>query len=247
MKILLTNDDGIDAKGIKTLEKVLTSAHDVYVIAPDSQKSGSSNAFTVWDSMILKKIDEKHFSLSGYPTDCVNVGLKAGIIPNVDCVVSGINHGPNLGDDIFFSGTVGAARMAYVTGKTGFAISLNSIEADSPHFEDAAKFLLSFIESVPINNELKLLNINYPNIPLKDTAGKCCVKLAKRHYIDSFKYKTLDDGQIVLKLDTFPPVNREPNTDAAFIDQGYITITPLTTDCCQYDSFEQYHKILENI
>lgn len=242
MKILLTNDDGFDANGIIILEKVLSANHEVYIIAPDSQRSGSSNAITVREPLTLKQYGERHYTLSGYPTDCVNVGLKTQIVPDVDCVVSGINQGPNLGDDVFFSGTVGAARMGYIFGRTGFAVSLNTMDINSSYYEDAAAFLLSFIEKNFDKNNVQLFNINYPNIPKEEVLGERYAKLARRHYMDSFSYHKLDGGKISLTLDTAPPVHTDPDTDADYIKRGYVTITPLTRDCCDYDSFNSNTK-----
>ncbi|MDR3237733.1 MAG: 5'/3'-nucleotidase SurE [Spirochaetia bacterium] len=237
MIILLTNDDGLGARGISELEEVLSAEHDVYVIAPHEERSGSSNAFTIREPVILTRHDDRHFSLNGYPTDCVNVGLKAGIIPYPDLVVSGINHGPNLGDDIFFSGTVGAARMARICGLSGIAVSLNSMDPLSPYFHDAASFVLSFIESGFKKNDI-LFNINYPSIPRHDVKGIRYALLTKRNYGNSFSNKSLPDGRMSLQLIGGLESIPEEGTDADFVKQGFVTITPLSTDCCDYDSLD---------
>jgi 5'-nucleotidase len=235
MIILLTNDDGLGARGISELEDVLSPKHDVYVIAPGEERSGSSNAFTIREPVILTRHDARHFSLSGYPTDCVNVGLKADIIPCPDLIVSGINHGPNLGDDIFFSGTVGAARMARICGLPGIAVSLNSMDPLSPYFHDAAFFVLSFIESELKKNSVGLFNINYPSIPKHDVKGIRYALLTKRNYGNSFSNQHLPDGRMSLQLIGGLESVPEQGTDADFVKQGFVTITPLSTDCCDYE------------
>ncbi|MCL2026223.1 MAG: 5'/3'-nucleotidase SurE [Leptospirales bacterium] len=240
MKILLTNDDGFTARGITTMEKVLSAEHDVYVIAPDDERSGSSNAFTIREPLTLTNRGERRFSLSGYPTDCANVGIKAGIIPKVDIIVSGINHGANIGDDTFFSGTVGAARMAYISGYTGIAVSLASLDPASPHFRDAALFVLSFIKDFLLtDNTVRLFNINYPNLPPEKIKGMRYAPLARRNYGDSFKVTPLPDGrtrlQFVGETEQLHTIKSEHETDADLLKLGYITVTPLLTDCCDYE------------
>ena len=245
MRILLTNDDGFAAGGITALEEALSAEHEIYVVAPDGERSGSSNAFTFMEPLILTNRGERRFSLSGYPTDCVNVGLKADIIPEVDCVVSGINHGANVGDDIFFSGTVGAARMAYISGHSGIAVSLASVDPASPYLRDAASFVVSFIKDFLItDNAPRLFNINYPNLPPGKIKGMRYAPLAKRNYGDSFIGDTLPDGRTSLRLvgeiGGLHSMEAEHETDADLLRAGYITVTPLTTDCCDYKYIERH-------
>jgi len=251
MKILLTNDDGFDAPGITAMEEALSVEHEVYIVAPDNERSGSSNAFTIKEPVILTNRGERRFSLNGYPTDCTNVGIKAGIIPKVDCVVSGINHGANVGDDIFFSGTVGAARMAYISGYSGIAVSFASMDSASPYLRDAASFVVSFIKDFLFPSDtLRLFSINYPNLPFDKIKGMRYAPLAKRHYGESFTAVPLPDGRTSLRLvgeiGGLSSTKSEYETDADLVRLGYITVTPLLTDCCDYKYIELHAKEKQN-
>ncbi len=114
MKILLSNDDGINAEGINILFNYLSEKFDVYMFAPEVEKSACSNAITIRNDFDVKKLADNKYSVAGYPADCVNIGIHGKFIPEVDVVVSGINHGPNMGGDIYYSGTVAAARTGYI-------------------------------------------------------------------------------------------------------------------------------------
>ena len=244
MKILLTNDDGIQAEGLAALKEVFSGVHEIYVIAPDRERSGCSNAFTIHEPLKIRQHEERVFSLSGFPTDCVNVGLKAGIIPRVDCVVSGINHGPNLGDDIFFSGTVGAARMAYIQGLSGYALSLNSRDRNSPCFTDAARFLLSFIEEKEAGEPgvPHFFNINHPALDPSEIRGIRYAEMTKRVYGDSYNRETLAEGEMLLRLVGDVASVGSSETDASLLQQGHITVTPLTTNCNDYERISLYRQ-----
>ena len=140
MKIILTNDDGIEALGINSLFETLSKKHEVYMIAPDRQRSACSNAITIHDTVKLKKTDTRKYSLSGFPADCVNFGLCSGIFPEPDLVISGINHGPNMGDDIYFSGTVAGARAGYIHFRSAIAASYESF-TDFSLISNASEFI----------------------------------------------------------------------------------------------------------
>ena len=188
MKILLTNDDGIQAEGIKALYNAFSTSHDVYLIAPESEKSACSNAITVRSQISIKKVAENQFSVSGYPADCVIIGLSGDFIPEVDLIISGINHGPNVGDDLIFSGTVAGARTASIFGKAAIAISIDSYHRESVYFNEASEFLLGFVDDISdhIMNQANRIvseaegtapsplfyNINYPDLPLESDKGQ---------------------------------------------------------------------------
>jgi len=147
MKILLTNDDGIHAEGLQILKQILSQEHEVYIIAPDIERSACSNIFTMRNELLLTRIGDNSYSVSGYPADCVSIAIHSDIIPEIDLVISGINHGPNLGDDIHFSGTVAGARTAIIFGKPAIAVSLDSYHAPSPFLEEAACFIKQYIKT----------------------------------------------------------------------------------------------------
>lgn len=236
MDILITNDDGIEAEGINILFDVLSENHNVYMIAPDKEKSACSNAITIRKNLTFKKIDKQRYTVSGYPADCASIGIHSGKIPIPDIVISGINHGPNLGDDIFFSGTVGGARTAYIFGRSGIAVSLNSREISSPFFKDAAIFTGEFIEEN--ENDLKsqpqLFNINYPELSPDRIKGVSFTTVGKRIYIDNYISEPVSDIEEILLLDGVIESLPIDQSDASALDSGYISITPLTIDCTDY-------------
>ena len=236
MKILLTNDDGIEAKGINVLFKVLSEKHIVYLIAPDSERSACSNAITIRRDMNLKKKDDHRFSVSGFPADCINLGLNGDIIPEVDIVVSGINHGPNLGDDIFFSGTVAGARTAYIFGKTGISVSIDSYHKPSDYFIDASNFVLEFIESIQhdILENPMLFNLNYPDLDKSKVKGIKYTSIGKRIYNDKFEKSYDNPDHVVLKTHGTIGQIVIPGSDVTELKKGYISITPLNLDCTDY-------------
>ena len=126
MKLLLTNDDGIDAPGIQTLASVLRREHEVWIVAPLRNKSGASSSLNMWKNLYLEQRSDKDFALDGTPVDCVLSALTGGYLPSrPDAVISGINRGYNLGTDAIYSGTCGAARQASLTGIPGIALSVD--------------------------------------------------------------------------------------------------------------------------
>ncbi len=238
MNILLTNDDGVNAKGIIALFDVLSEKHNAFIIAPSDERSGSSNAMTFKNNFKIVTISKNIFAMDAFPADCVNMGLRGNIIPKADIVISGINHGPNLGDDIYFSGTVGGARVACIYGVPAIAISMNRT-GDSEYFEDASKFLLNYIEKYYLyfNNKCLFLNINYPDLPENKILGVRYPSLGKRRYNDS--YKVLDKGDKEMNVqfnygNIMGPMKDE-TSDISELEKGYITITPLTLDCTDYE------------
>ncbi|MFC1670092.1 5'/3'-nucleotidase SurE [Spirochaetota bacterium] len=236
MNVLLTNDDGISAEGINVLYEVFSKYHNVYMIAPDSEQSACSNAFSIRSEVAIKRVSEKKFSLSGFPADCVVVGLNSNIIPRVDIVISGINHGPNLGVDQFFSGTVGGARTAFISGKTGVAISIDSYHEVSEFLSEAANFLLKFVEEMEnkINGEQLFFNINYPNVPKEKIKGVKYTYSGKRTYND--KYEVIkDNGEEIILLQS-GKIGGLPleGSDFEVLQNNYISITPLTIDCTDF-------------
>jgi 5'-nucleotidase len=230
MRILITNDDGIDALGLKILAEVLSLKYDVYIVAPDQERSACSNAITVRDEIKVKKITDRSFSVSGFPADCVNVGFHSGIIPEIDLVVSGINHGANLGDDLIFSGTVAGARTAYIYGKSGIAVSVDSYHKASEFFREDAEFVSEFIDE--IKNEIKtvphLFNINFPNIPKEKIKGTVYTFSGRRKYTDTFTSNKGPGDDLLLRLDGKVESHLETGSDTKAVADGYISINPLT-------------------
>lgn len=239
MKILITNDDGINAEGLVILERVLSKYHETYVIAPDRERSACSNIFTVREELTVTKISEKAFSVNGYPADCVSLGLHSDIIPEIDLVVSGINHGPNLGDDVHFSGTVAAARTAYIFGKPGIAFSIDSFHMASPYMPEASEFLADYLKNNPVTPET-FLNINYPNIPLSEISGIEYTYLSKRYYRDSYIKRETGSKEIRVSLNGHIDTESKEGNDDYAIKRGYISVTPMTIDSTDYGKMKEF-------
>jgi 5'-nucleotidase len=237
MRILITNDDGIEAEGLKILAEVLSVKYDVYVVAPDQERSACSNAITVRDEIKVKKITDRSFAVSGFPADCVNVGFHSGIIPEIDVVVSGINHGANLGDDLVFSGTVAGARTAYIYGKTGIAVSVDSFHHTSEFFREHAEFISDFINEIKdeIVNKPHFFNINFPNISMKEIKGTVYTYSGRRKYSDSFIHNKGEGDDLLLRLDGKIESHLEEGSDTKAVADGYISINPLTISCDNND------------
>jgi len=190
MRILLTNDDGIYARGIRTLAKFLKELGEVVVVAPDRQKSAASHSLTVNDVILIKEVEEDGFKgvtvVDGTPTDCVLVGIKDIMKDNPpDFVISGVNHGANLGGDVLYSGTVAGALEGLANGFKSMAVSLD-VSSNEGYFETAARVAVKIIEAKElfsgIVEERSILNINVPNVKYGDLNGFKITRQGKVQY-----------------------------------------------------------------
>ena len=236
MNILLTNDDGIDSEGLRALYDILSPDHDVRILAPSEERSACSNTITIRDNLTIRKLDDRRYSLDGFTADCVNVGINSGILPAVDLVISGINHGPNLADDIYFSGTVAGARTAYIFGVSGIAVSLDCLTT-STCFHDAARFVRGFISEITrhLGTVLYFYNINYPDIPAGEIRGIKYTKLGRRRYVDSYRVLEEKGASKVLQLMGTIESPEIEGSDVTELRNGFISVTPLTLDCTDYE------------
>lgn len=243
MNILVTNDDGIMAKGINDMVKALSEVADVYVIAPDSQRSGASHSITMHKKLWFKKASVKGavkaYSFTGTPADCVKMGIQLLKEENIkiDAVFSGINHGGNLGTDTLYSGTVGAAREGVVNGIFSVAMSVNSHEAqDFGYACQLAVCAAKAFERGAFNKHGDyLLNINVPNLPINEIKGLKIAKLGIRDYDNWFNPVYYEDGSIEICYEGKPVSfdvanNIELPADVLMMDKGYATLTALGYD-----------------
>ena len=177
MNILITNDDGIRADGIIELSKELSKTHNVYVVAPDTQKSATGHAITIHNPIMLNDeyIDENicAYSISGTPADCVKIGIEALFKDiNIDMVISGINNGPNLGTDVIYSGTVSAAIEGFIQNKPSIAFSLNEFNVLKEKYKEVSKYAAKIVNDIQDKLNLLddcILNVNIPNKEVKGT------------------------------------------------------------------------------
>ena len=239
LNILLTNDDGISFPGLVVLRRYLSYFANTYVFAPSKEKSATSQAISIYTDVPVEVVDEYTYIVEGYPVDCVNIGLYGGMIPkNIDLVISGINKGVNMGEDVWYSGTVGAARHAYIHKIPALAISSGYLD-ERGDYERIASFLVSFIKEFwPIISEPALLNLNFP--PVKPWKGIKWTKLGKRIYRDKYQKKEIGKGKYHFNLGgSILGYEEEEGADFFAYYQGYVSVTPLEIDTTHYELLER--------
>ena len=185
MRILLSNDDGYFAPGLATLFESLSGLADTVVVAPEQNRSGASNSLTLDRPLFLKKASSGFYFVNGTPTDCVHLAVTGMLDDLPDIIVSGINHGANMGDDTIYSGTVAAATEGFLLGIPSIAISLTSFEGNN--FETAGRVARELVERFirdPIKEPV-LLNVNVPDIPYTELKGMEVTRLGRRHKAES--------------------------------------------------------------
>ncbi len=252
MKIFISNDDGYQSQGIKTLiGYLLSDKHTINVVAPDRERSGSSNSLTLNRPLLPVMFDyaesklNSHYLkgcyfLDGTPTDCVHVGITGLLTDPPDVVVSGINAGENMGDDVLYSGTIAAATEGRFLGLPALAVSLalplqpeSCIAGHEIYFETAARFVKQFVKQLhdcPLPED-SILNINIPNLSWQNIKGIQTTRLGKRHKSEP-AIESRDPRN--RRMYWLGPVGKQadagPGTDFYAIQQGYISITPLKID-----------------
>lgn len=262
MNILVVNDDGIHADGLNALIEPLAQIGQVYVIAPDSQRSGSSHSLTMRKKLkfVKKNIPgtKMAFSLSGNPADCTKMGLALlnRFKIKIDLVVSGINHGGNLGEDVIYSGTCGAAREGILNGVMGMAVSLDgSAPTDFKHAAEIAKNMALTLKRDWIENPKFFLNINVPDISAKKIKGFKVTKLGIREYVNWFEPKDIGEGTGEV-IEVFyggtqraiPKEDHESiDNDVEAVDNGYIAITPVFTDATDVKNFDLLTEVIKSM
>ena len=237
--ILVTNDDGVYSPGIQLLAKRLREIDTVVIVAPDRERSAAGHSMTLHRPLLIEEVKEGMYSVNGTPTDCVNIAVKGLLKEAPKLVVSGINKGPNLGDDVTYSGTVAGAIEGILLGIPSFAISLAARE--DFRFAEAAEVAFSTAKRI-VQGGLPagtLLNINVPNLPVDEIQGTLITRLGKRIYhqmtverIDprGKKYYWIGGGE--------PDWEREEGTDLDAVDKKFVSITPLHLDMTDYASFD---------
>lgn len=239
VNILLTNDDGIHFKGLTELRYALEPLGKTFVFAPSTEKSATSMALTIYDDIYVHKIDEFTYMVEGYPADCVNIGLHGGFISEkIDLVISGINKGVNMGHDVLYSGTVGAARHAYVHGISALAISCGYTTTEA-NYREVAEWVRQFILDFGfLLKKPVLFNINIP--VERPILGIKWTKLGKRIYRDNYKKSSLKDGGMLLNLGgSILSYIEEDGVDFSAYEKGYVSITPLGLDATDYHNLQQ--------
>lgn len=248
MKILLTNDDGIHAHGLHCLIAELGSIADLYVASPDRERSGTGHSITVFDPIKVMPARLKGIHagwiVGGTPVDCVKLALSRLLPESVDLVVSGINHGPNLGTDVLYSGTVSAAAEGVIMGVPAIAVSLNSYQAEL-NCDFTARFTRNLIRTV-MKQGMKnstLINVNVPNIAPDQIKGIRITRLGVRNYDNLFEERTDPRGNSYYWLGGgVVQEEQEPDSDVLAVEQGYISITPIHMDLTDHELVESYRS-----
>lgn len=237
MIILVSNDDGIHSEGLKALAAAMQRVGEVYVMAPDRERSAAGHALTLHFPLRVDEVAPGWFSVDGTPTDCVNLGINGRMLlpRRPDIVVSGINKGANLADDITYSGTVAAAIEGTLLGLPSIAVSLAG--RTNHHFEPIANFAARLVEKVAQHGMPKdtLLNVNAPNVPGDMIKGVKVTRMGKRQYGDSIVEKTDPRGRKYYWIGGDELRHHEvEGSDIAAILAGFISVTPLHLDLTNY-------------
>ncbi len=236
MRILVSNDDGVHAEGIRALSEALAACGEVIVVAPDRNRSGASHSLTLEVPLRVTRIAETGYhAVKGTPTDCVHLAVNELVRPEPDMVVAGINHGANLGDDVIYSGTVAAATEGRHLGFPSLAISL----VGKTHFATAAHYAALLVKGMMVHPlpADQILNVNVPDLPLDQIKGIRVTRLGNRHRAESVICTEDPRGQPIYWIG--PPGSQQDageGTDFSAIEQGYVSITPLTIDMTAYSS-----------
>jgi len=235
LKILISNDDGIHAKGIKVLAERLSREpeNDVYVVAPDRERSATGHSLTLHKPLRTELIEmpgkvKSAWSTTGTPSDCVKLAITELLPTKPDMVISGINNGPNLGSEILYSGTVAAAMEGAFLGIPSVAVSLQW--GEQRHFDVAAEVLARLVKVFPKAHleSRSLLNVNIPNVPLAEIAGVRLTEVGVRGYEDYFEKRTDPRGRIYYWLaGTAIEEGEAETTDAWAILNKFVSITPV--------------------
>ncbi len=238
MQILVSNDDGVQAPGIHILADTLAQIAEIAVVAPDRNRSGASNSLTLQNPVRLSYLENGYISVQGTPTDCVHVALTGLLAQAPDFVVSGINAGANLGEDVFYSGTVAAAMEGCFLGYSAVALSL----AGNHHFEfehyataaQVAKQLILRMQQHALPAKT-ILNVNVPDIPLSELQGFEVTRLGTRHYAEKISPAQDPRGQTIYWIGpSAPEQDAGPGTDFYAIKNQRVSVTALSLDLTNY-------------
>ncbi len=241
MHLLISNDDGFHAPGIKVLADRLAQIAKITVVAPSSNRSGASNSLTLDGPIRVLEMAEGQYKLSGTPTDCVHIALTGMLDKDPDMVVSGINDGANLGDDVLYSGTVAAAMEGRFLGLPAVAISLvwDQGEWNYQAAAEAAALIVQKLRTDPLPADT-ILNVNVPNLAWKDIKGFEVTRLGHRHRAEAAV--PMHDPRGRLHYWIGGPGEEEdsgPGTDFDAVKRGFVSITPIHIDLTRYQALEQ--------
>ena len=234
-RILICNDDGFDAPGIRALERALLPLGEVVVVAPDAEQSATSHSLTIRNPIEVKKVDERHYRICGTPTDCIVMAMQVILDTPPDLVVSGINHGPNMGEDVTYSGTVAAAFEGTILGVASMAVS--ALQRTVEDAETNGRYARLVAERVLASGLEKgqLLNVNIPDPSRGAIRGVKITKLGSRAYFNFIEPSGKRPLQRFYTIGGDAPVWKDDDgSDIAAVRLGYVSVTPLNVDLTDY-------------
>jgi len=243
MRILLSNDDGYFAPGLAVLAETLAAFASITVVAPERDRSGASNSLTLDRPLTVRRASNGFYHVNGTPTDCVHLAVTGLLEQLPDIVISGINHGPNMGDDTIYSGTVAAATEGFLLGIPSLAISLAANGDD--HYETAARVAADMVKRCEqaALGQPTLLNINVPDVPYEHLRGIEVTRLGRRHKAEPVVKTTTPRGETVYWVGAAGGAqDAGAGTDFNAITRTAVSVTPLQIDLTH---FSQFQKIKE--
>jgi len=247
MRILLSNDDGYFAPGIAALEHALSPIAEVAVVAPERDRSGASNSLTLDRPLSVRRAQNGYFHVNGTPTDCVHLAVTGLLQDLPDIVVSGINHGANMGDDTIYSGTVAAATEGFLLGIPSIAISL--VTESGKHFRTAGRVAVDLVtrfQRRPLGQPV-LLNVNVPDVDYADLRGMQVTRLGKRHKAEPAVKSNTPRGEKVYWIGAAGSAqDASEGTDFHATAANRVSITPLQVDLTRYSQLEAVSTWLAN-
>ena len=239
MHLLLSNDDGIHATGLKLLADALSPLGKITVVAPNRNRSASSNSLTLDRPIRAQEMQENWYSVDGTPTDCVHLAITGLIKDEPNIVVAGINSGANLGDDVIYSGTVAAAMEGRFLGLPAVAISITSFQPN--YLEDAAQVsaeMIAKLASTQLPSDV-IVNINIPNLPKNELKGVQATRLGNRHKAEPVIRSEDPRGKPIYWVGAAgPEQDSGPGTDFHAVKNGYVSVSPMHLDLTHYNAMQ---------
>jgi len=255
LKILITNDDGIHAPGIHTLAETLAARHEVYVVAPDTEKSASSASITLRYPLKVKEFTpasktavKKFFQVNGMPADAVKIALGVILAEDMpDILISGINHGENMGVDIRYSGTVAAAFEGLFFGLPSIAVSTATFSSN-PKYSTAAEFIFNNLDKLyarcrEFDNRC-VLNVNVPSVESSSLKGSKITRVNNFRYRDDYKAISDPSSFVHYWLSGHKEkIETDENTDLIAVQNGFVSVTPLQLDMTDFKALEKFKAL----
>jgi len=246
MRILISNDDGYKADGIIQLAKSLSEIAEVIVVAPSENKSAASSSLTIGKPLKPIQIEKNVYAIDATPSDCVHLALCGFVKESIDLVVTGINFGANLGDDVIYSGTVAGAIEGRFLGLPSIAMSLASWECKNfATAGEIAKLLVAQIDKAPLANNT-IINVNVPDIPMTEIKGIKSTRLGNRHKSEP-SIQDLKNPSLYWIGENGKEADNGEGTDFHAVSNNFVSVTPLQIDLTKYPELKQVSEWLEDI